>query len=233
MRPVRGFADRRVVREREVVVGAEVDQFAAVGEPDHGLLRRGQHALRLEEAGALQVFGLGGQSVEKATIHGVGRLQLRSADYKGLIIGPWHPARTIRRAGMATTMNRTARWPRWSRWLSGSLRVDKWLWCTRFFKTRSLAQEAVDGGHVQIGRRSYQGIARGEAGRPVADHAGSRAVRRRRRVDPRPARAGRRSAPALPRNDGKRGWPGARPRVEPARPGPFPAVVPTSAKGAT
>jgi ribosome-associated heat shock protein Hsp15 len=33
----------------------------------------------------------------------------------------------------------------------GSLRVDKWLWCTRFFKTRSLAQEAVDGGHVQLG----------------------------------------------------------------------------------
>jgi ribosome-associated heat shock protein Hsp15 len=32
----------------------------------------------------------------------------------------------------------------------GSLRVDKWLWCARFFKTRGLAQEAVDGGHVQL-----------------------------------------------------------------------------------
>ncbi len=32
----------------------------------------------------------------------------------------------------------------------GALRVDKWLWCARFFKTRSLAQEAVDGGHVQL-----------------------------------------------------------------------------------
>ncbi len=33
---------------------------------------------------------------------------------------------------------------------SGSLRVDKWLWCARFFKTRGIAQEAVEGGHVQL-----------------------------------------------------------------------------------
>jgi ribosome-associated heat shock protein Hsp15 len=32
----------------------------------------------------------------------------------------------------------------------GGLRVDKWLWCARFFKTRSLAQAAVEGGHVQV-----------------------------------------------------------------------------------
>ena len=30
------------------------------------------------------------------------------------------------------------------------LRLDKWLWHARFFRTRSLAQQAVDGGHVQL-----------------------------------------------------------------------------------
>jgi ribosome-associated heat shock protein Hsp15 len=33
---------------------------------------------------------------------------------------------------------------------NGSLRVDKWLWHTRFYKTRAVAQEAVEGGHVQV-----------------------------------------------------------------------------------
>jgi len=30
------------------------------------------------------------------------------------------------------------------------LRIDKWLWFTRFFKTRALAAKAVAGGHVKI-----------------------------------------------------------------------------------
>jgi len=30
------------------------------------------------------------------------------------------------------------------------LRLDKWLWAARFYKTRTLAAEAIDAGHVRI-----------------------------------------------------------------------------------
>lgn len=31
-----------------------------------------------------------------------------------------------------------------------SLRIDKWLWCARFFRSRALAQQAVAGGLVHL-----------------------------------------------------------------------------------
>jgi ribosome-associated heat shock protein Hsp15 len=33
---------------------------------------------------------------------------------------------------------------------AASLRADLWLWYARFFKSRSVAQTAVEGGHVQV-----------------------------------------------------------------------------------
>jgi len=33
---------------------------------------------------------------------------------------------------------------------AATLRIDKWLWCARFFRSRGLAQQAVEGGHVQV-----------------------------------------------------------------------------------
>lgn len=32
----------------------------------------------------------------------------------------------------------------------GQLRIDRWLWCTRFFKSRGLAADAVKAGHVRV-----------------------------------------------------------------------------------
>jgi ribosome-associated heat shock protein Hsp15 len=39
-----------------------------------------------------------------------------------------------------------------------SLRIDRWLWFTRFYKTRGLASAAVTGGHVKVnGERAKPG----------------------------------------------------------------------------
>lgn len=42
--------------------------------------------------------------------------------------------------------------------MNKSLRIDRWLWFTRFYKTRGLASAAVNGGHVKVnGERAKPG----------------------------------------------------------------------------
>lgn len=43
---------------------------------------------------------------------------------------------------------------------SGGMRLDKWLWAARFFKTRQLAVDAINGGKVHLnGQRTKSGKA--------------------------------------------------------------------------
>ena len=37
-----------------------------------------------------------------------------------------------------------------------SVRIDKWLWAARFFKTRSLATDEVNKGHVQVAKQNIK-----------------------------------------------------------------------------
>ncbi len=68
-RVVRGLEHGRVVREPEVVVRAQIDQFAAVRQADHGTLRGADHALALEQARGFQVGRFPAQAFAKLTDH--------------------------------------------------------------------------------------------------------------------------------------------------------------------
>ncbi len=52
------------------------------------------------------------------------------------------------------------------------LRIDKWLWAARFFKTRSLASQAVDGGRVKLNGERTKPSREVKPGDRVAVHVG-------------------------------------------------------------
>ena len=52
------------------------------------------------------------------------------------------------------------------------VRLDKWLWAARFFKTRSLAAKAVDGGKVRLNGESAKPSRELKAGDELAIRAG-------------------------------------------------------------
>ncbi len=55
---------------------------------------------------------------------------------------------------------------------SERLRIDKWLWAARFFKTRSLAAQAVDGGRVRINGERVKPAKEVKPGDEVIVHIG-------------------------------------------------------------
>ena len=56
-----------------------------------------------------------------------------------------------------------------------SLRIDKWLWAARFFKTRSLAAHAVSGGLVQVSDQRVKASRRLRRGELVHVRRGTQA----------------------------------------------------------
>lgn len=53
------------------------------------------------------------------------------------------------------------------------MRLDKWLWAARFFKTRQLAVEAVNGGKVQVGGQRVKPGKEVRPGAQISIHKGS------------------------------------------------------------
>jgi ribosome-associated heat shock protein Hsp15 len=56
-----------------------------------------------------------------------------------------------------------------------SIRIDKWLWAARFFKTRSLASQAVSGGLVQVAQQRVKASRRLRRGEIVHIRRGTQA----------------------------------------------------------
>jgi ribosome-associated heat shock protein Hsp15 len=52
------------------------------------------------------------------------------------------------------------------------IRIDKWLWAARFFKTRSLAAQAVEGGRVRLGGERLKPSKEVKAGDRLLVHIG-------------------------------------------------------------
>ncbi len=53
------------------------------------------------------------------------------------------------------------------------VRIDKWLWAARFFKTRSLATNAVDAGHIRLNGERPKPAKDVKAGDTLHIHAAS------------------------------------------------------------
>jgi len=53
------------------------------------------------------------------------------------------------------------------------IRIDKWLWAARFFKTRSLAAQATEGGRIQVNGQRVKPAREVKPGDEVVIHIGA------------------------------------------------------------
>lgn len=53
------------------------------------------------------------------------------------------------------------------------MRIDKWLWAARFYKTRSAAQQAVEGGKVKVGGERVKPAKELKVGDALSIHIGA------------------------------------------------------------
>ena len=56
--------------------------------------------------------------------------------------------------------------------LPAKMRIDKWLWCARFFKTRSLATQAVESGKVKLDTQRIKPAREISPGNPLSIQIG-------------------------------------------------------------
>ena len=87
---------------------------------------------------------------------------------------------------------------------AGKVRLDRWLWAARFYKTRSAAKDAIDGGRVHCGGQRAKPSKEVGVGTELEISRGDERLHRRHHRNRAASRQRGRSRAALSRNGGER-----------------------------